>query len=119
MKKLKVKRGVATDLFVVSIHLSSCQEDLQSSSNEGKRETATEIWAFCIKSEEETSSHKRVRKKKVKMRHQREENPLDMTSTLLCAVGKLNGPGLGVLWQHLAWLSLHILPHCCFCSLGS
>lgn len=37
-----------------------------------------------------------------------------MTSTLLCALGKLNGPGLGVLWQHLARLSLHILPHCCF-----
>lgn len=41
-----------------------------------------------------------------------------MTSTLLCALGKLNGPGLGVLWQHLARLSLHILPHCCFLQFG-
>lgn len=78
----------------------------------------TEIWAFCIKNEEETSNHKKNRKGEKKSGSKERRILLEVTSTLLCTLGKLNGPGLGVLWQHLARLSLHILPHCCFCSLG-
>lgn len=115
MKNIKLKHMEwQLSPFLMSIHLSSWHEDLYSSSNERKNEILREIWAFCIKNKEETSKHKKIRKKKKKSGSKEKRILLEVTSTLLCALGKLNGPGLGVLWQHFAWLSLHILPHCCF-----
>lgn len=59
-----------------------------------------------------------MRNKKTQVGSKEKRILLEVTSTQLSAVGKLNGPGLGVLWQHLARLSLHILPHCCFLQFG-
>lgn len=75
MKNIKLKHMEwQLSPFLMSIHLSSWHEDLYSSSNERKNEILREIWAFCIKNKEETSKHKKIRKKK-KIRLQREENP--------------------------------------------
>lgn len=82
----------------------------------GKVKYLTEVWAFCSKHEEETSNHKKIRKQ-TKSGSKDKRILLEVTCTLPSALGKLIGPGLGVLWQHLARLSLHILPHCCFCHL--